>query len=82
MTVGQEQVKILMEYKIKMRELMSQIDEAEDSLLGMELRYKGKYASIEYVDANSQNASLYVEDEEGNHDSIYVPLQELHELLG
>lgn len=82
MTIGQNQVKVLIDYKLKMKELMRQIEEAENSLTGMELRYNGKYASIEYVDVNSQNASLYAEDEKGNSDSVYISLQELHELLG
>ena len=81
MTVGQELVKELIDAKKQVAEIMEKMDEAETSLMGMELTYKGKYACIEYVDGNSQNASLYVEDEDGESESVYIPLQELAELL-
>lgn len=71
----------LMDYKRKMQAIFEGMREIEDNLVGMELIYQGNYASIMYVDGNTQNACLYIEDESGNNREVDLSLQELVNLI-
>lgn len=68
--------------KCRMQNIMEEMQELEENLAGMELKYQGNYASIMYVDGNTQNVRLYVEDEGGNNWEVDLPLQELMNLVG
>lgn len=81
MTVAEQLLNDLFNYKKQIGELIEKIGEIEINLVGMELRYKGNYACVEYIDSDIQNASLYIEYENGDSDSVYIPLEELLELL-
>lgn len=72
----------LLNYKCKMQTIFGKMRDIEDNLAGMELMYQGNYASVMYVDGNTQNARLYVEDKYGNGREVDLPLQELVNLIG
>lgn len=72
----------LLDYKCKMQTIFGKMRDIEDNLAGMELKYQGNYAIIMYVDGNTQNVRLYVEDEGGDNWEVDLPLQELVNLVG
>lgn len=72
----------LLDYKSKMQSIYGKMRDIEDNLAGMELKYQGNYANIMYVDGNTQNVRLYVEDEGGDNWEVDLPLQELVNLVG
>jgi hypothetical protein len=72
----------LLDYKRKIQNIFEEMRGIEDNLAGMELKYQGNYASIMYVDGNTQNARLYVENEDGENWEVDLPLQELVNLVG
>lgn len=72
----------LLDYKSKMQSIFGKMRDIEDNLAGMELSYQGNYASIMYVDGNTQNVRLYVEEQSGENWEVDLPLQELVNLVG
>lgn len=72
----------LLDYKRKMQNIFEKMRDIEDNLAGMELKYQGNYASIMYVDGNTQKVRLYVESEDGKNWEVDLPLQELMNLVG
>lgn len=72
----------LLDYKQKIQSIFGVMRDIEDNLMGMELKYQGNYASIMYVDGNTQNVRLYVENEDGENWEVDLPLRELVKLVG
>lgn len=60
--------------KSKIDILLKDITEIENSLSGMEMKYNGQFATINFIDGNTMKASIYLENEDKN---VVVPFDEL-----
>lgn len=81
MTATKRLIKDLITIKQKLNDIIEIIGQYEDSLIGMELMYKGNYANIMTINGHTQRVCLYIEDEGGKSWEEYISLDEILKII-
>lgn len=81
MTNGEYAVREIIQKNREIERISEEVKNLEEDLHGMEIRYEGNYAVIEFVNGLQQEVHLYVEEEDGNSYSVLLHISELLEII-
>ncbi|UNY40035.1 hypothetical protein KLEB273_gp125 [Bacillus phage vB_BauM_KLEB27-3] len=76
-SVEYQKMERLIQLRKERASIIREMDQIQSELIDLEFMYQGHYASILHLNGRTQNATIYVENNNGENWEVDLSLQEL-----